>query len=270
MQPIRQPGRAEQQEQILLGNAQLDMLPLRRHPPTLRAGQLAVAEHVVAGMPVEYPAPVHPRAKIGGHGHIRRGGHNPVRQIFQPALAAADFGQHFAKAGLRRAFPPGHVRGGQGRGNGDRRRGQRPAFRRKRAGERHPVQQCLHLCRVGRQPLELVPFMARANAHFGAEQFDLFLRHQPGMVILMPGERQPHAFDGVGDKAGRLVARRVGDAELLDHRIDVMPAEIVHQRRQIIVRERIDDRAHPGLPAQIGQQRLPPGGTALKGEGGIQ
>ena len=36
----RQPGGAQQQEQVLFGDAQLDMLPLGRHPPALRRSQL--------------------------------------------------------------------------------------------------------------------------------------------------------------------------------------------------------------------------------------
>ena len=55
--------------------------------------------------------------------------------------------------------------------------------------------------------------MARADAHGGAEAFHLLLRHQPGVIILMPGEGQAHALDGIGDEAGGLIARSILGAE---------------------------------------------------------
>ena len=45
--------------------------------------------------------------------------------------------------------------------------------------------------------------------------------------------------------------------ERVDHRLDVMAAEIGHQRAQFVVRQRVDDRARLGA-AEIGQQRLAP------------
>ena len=91
------------------------------------------------------------------------------------------------------------------------------------------------------------------------------LRHQPGVVVLVAGERQAHALDGVGDETGRLVALGIGGAQRLDDRFDVMAAQIGHQGAQFLISQLVDDR--PRLrPSQIGQQGLPPGGAALEGQ----
>ncbi len=97
----RQSRRAQQQEQVLLGDAEFDVLTLRRHAPALRARQLRVAEHVVARVPIEDAAAVHPRPEIGRHRHVGRRGHDVLGERLQLALAAADLGQDVAEARLR-------------------------------------------------------------------------------------------------------------------------------------------------------------------------
>ena len=110
--------------------------------------------------------------------------------------------------------------------------------------------------------------MARTNPHRCAEPLHLLLGHQPGVVVLVAGERQAHALDGVGDETGRLIAIGLG-TQRVDHRLDVMAAEIGHQRAELVIRHRIDDRARLGA-AEIGQQRLAPRRTALEGQRRIQ
>ena len=110
--------------------------------------------------------------------------------------------------------------------------------------------------------------MARANAHRGAEPLHLLLRHQAGVVVLVSRERQSHALDRVRNETRRLIAVRLG-AQRVDHRFDVMAAEIGHQRAQIVIRQRVDDRARLGAP-EIGQQRLAPRRAALEGQRRIE
>jgi hypothetical protein len=102
---MAEAGGAEEEKQILLGDAEFDMLALRVHPPALRAGELAVPKHVVAGMPVEHAAAVDPGAEIGGDRDIRAHGDDALREGGSFALGAADFREDLAEAGLR-AHPP--------------------------------------------------------------------------------------------------------------------------------------------------------------------
>ena len=55
--------------------------------------------------------------------------------------------------------------------------------------------------------------------------------HHAGMVVLMAGEGQSHALDGVGKKAGRLVAHR-RMPKSLGQGAEIMPGEVGHQGRQ--------------------------------------
>ena len=70
-------------------------------------------------------------------------------------------------------------------------------------------------CRRQRQAFELVPFVAGAHRHRLAEHLHLRRRHQAGVIVLVAGERQAEAFDGVADEAGRPVV--VGVVERLEH-----------------------------------------------------
>ena len=78
--------------------------------------------------------------------------------------------------------------------------------------------------------------MARADTHGGPEAFHLLLRHQPSMIVLMPGKGQAHALDGIGDEAGGLIASSILGAEGFGQGFNVMPAEIVHQGGKLIIR----------------------------------
>ena len=105
--------------------------------------------------------------------------------------------------------------------------------------------------------------------HLLPEQLHLFLGHQPGVIVLVPCERQAHALDGVGDEAGGLVALGLGRAQGLDDRLDVVAAEIGHQRAELLVVQLVDDAARLGA-AEIGEQRLAPGRAALEGQCGVE
>ena len=93
-------------------------------------------------------------------------------------------------------------------------------------------------------------------------------RHQPGMVVLVPGERQAPALDGVGDEAVRPVVRRA--VERLEQGLQVVPAEIGHQRGQRRVVMPVEQGADAGIAAEIALQMRPPGGAALEAQGGVE
>ena len=58
------------------------------------------------------------------------------------------------------------------------------------------------------------------------------------MIVLVAGHRQAEALDRVGDEAGRLVV--VGALEGLEQRRQVVAAEIVHQRGELVVGALLD------------------------------
>ena len=104
-QRMRQPGRAEQQEQVHLGDAQLDMLAFGRELPFRRRGNFLADEGVGLFGAGKQLAPVDPGAQIGRAGDIRRGGDDALgqhavalRQIIED-LAEAHLGRNFALAG---------------------------------------------------------------------------------------------------------------------------------------------------------------------------
>ena len=92
---VRQAQRAEQQEQVLLGDAEFDVLALRRHAPALRGGKLRVAEHVVLHVPVEDAASVHPGPEIGRDRHVRARRDDALGERCQLPLSPPDFRQQF-------------------------------------------------------------------------------------------------------------------------------------------------------------------------------
>ena len=85
--------------------------------------------------------------------------------------------------------------------------------------------------------------------------------HQPGVVVLVAGERQAVALDRVGDEAGRPV---VGDGvEGVEHRLHVVAGEIGHQPLQRGVVVLVEDRADAGIAVEVALQMLAPALAAL-------
>ena len=111
--------------------------------------------------------------------------------------------------------------------------------------------------------------MARPNPHFGAERLHLLGSHQAGMIILVAGEGQSHALDGVGDETGGLVVG-LGLGQRVQHRFDIVAAQIGHQPRQLGIGQRIDDGANLRVGTEIDQQGGSPGLAALEGQRGIK
>src|SRR5437762_14017420 len=84
------------------------------------------------------------------------------------------------------------------------------------------------------------------------------------MIVLMPGERQTIAFDGVADKTGWAIV--VDSFKDIDQERQVMTTEIVHQSRQLVVRTRFDQSFRSVLSADIVEQAFAPCGAALENE----
>src|SRR6476646_3740312 len=71
--------------------------------------------------------------------------------------------------------------------------------------ERHGVEECLQTFDRCAQSLELVPFVPRPHVVGLLKDLHLRRRHQPGVVVLVAGERQAVTLDSVTDEAGRPV-----------------------------------------------------------------
>jgi hypothetical protein len=75
------PQCREQQKQVALGDAELDVLALRRHRPALRRDDLFLTKGVGA---VENAAAVDPEPEIGRHREIGRGRHDAFGRSTAP------------------------------------------------------------------------------------------------------------------------------------------------------------------------------------------
>ena len=202
-------------------------------------------------------APVHPAAQVGGYGDVGRGRDYVVRKR---GMAACDIGQQPPEALLRRLA-----------GRGGRRQRRRHGHARRvvaalgRLVERDRRQEVVE--RTGRQVEsgERLPLGALGNPHPVAEVGHLLGRHHPRVVVLVAGERQAEALDGVGDEACRPLVLR-GLAEPRQHAVYVVPRQVRHeagQRRVVVLVEQLADA---GGVAQVPHQPRPPGRAALIGQ----
>ena len=96
---VRQSERRQQDEQVHLGDAELDMLALRREFPIEGRGDALALERVGHRLAREQAAPVHPRSEIGRDRDVRRRRDDAAREL---VFAAADLVENGAEAGLRR------------------------------------------------------------------------------------------------------------------------------------------------------------------------
>ena len=166
--------------------------PFGRHAPALRAGHLGVAEHVVTGMPVEDPAPVHPRAEVGRDRHIRGRRHDMRGEYPSIALAAADLAEDFAKPALRGHFPAGQFRHGSRRRHRNHGRGQQPALRRHWRAERPAVEERPEFRLGNIQPLEPSHSWPGRTLHDAWRNVSICSSViRPGMVVLVAANGSP-------------------------------------------------------------------------------
>src|SRR6186997_1611649 len=173
------------------------------------------------------------------------------------AVAAPDFIENGAEAGLR-----GH----------HRLNGHREAVRhvdgwcretpRTSRCDRHAREERLKLLHGRLQSFEPVPFVTWPHTHGLTERLHLLRRHQPGVVVLVAGEGQSEALDRVANEAGRLC--RISTVESIENRWKVMPAEIVHQGRELVVAPLFDQLTDVTLVADLIVQSLAPGRAARK------
>ena len=88
------------------------------------------------------------------------------------------------------------------------------------------------------------------------------------MVVLVAGERQAVALDGVGDEDHRPVV--VDRLEGVHQRRQVVAGEVAHQRRELGVGAPVEQRRHRPLVAELVGQTLAPGGAALEDQRRIE
>ena len=88
------------------------------------------------------------------------------------------------------------------------------------------------------------------------------------MVVLVPGERQAEALDGVGDEDYRPIV--VDRFEGGDEARQVMTAEVCHQPRELLVRALVEEARDGTLVAEVILQALAPSRAALKGQGRVE
>ena len=103
-QPVAEKGMreaegGEQDEQVHLGDAELDMLALRRKIPVERRGDALGLENVLHLLPRKKAAPVDQAAEIGRDGHVRRGRDDARGERL---VGAREFVEDEAEALLRR------------------------------------------------------------------------------------------------------------------------------------------------------------------------
>ena len=135
-------------------------------------------------------------------------------------------------------------------------------------GEGHRRQEFVERPRRQRQARILVPLRAVADMVLAAELRHLIRIHQPGVIVLMPGERQTEALDGVDDETGAVI---VGDAvERLQQRFQIMSRQIGHQRRERLIVMLVQQPADARQLAEIARQLLAPAAPALEHQGRIE
>ena len=115
---------------------------------------------------------------------------------------------------------------------------------------------------------ERLPLVAFGYSHRFLEICHLLNIHKSRVIVLMAGERQAKALDGVNDKAMRHIA--IYCVQRLQHRLHVMACEIGHQVLERIIAIIIDQRAHALSPTDIAQQPFPPRCTTFEGERAVE
>ena len=246
----------------MLRNAELEMPAVRVHGPALRADHLLLPKDIDPRFAREYALGVDPAAQVGRNRHVGRSGDDAFRQR---AFGAGDVGQNAAETLLgRHAFARRRV---QLRRDGDFRRvettmsaavGQERGIGDKGLEHGGPV---LH---AG----ESLPLPAFVNAHSAPEFRHLRRIHDAGVVVLVPGERQVVALDGVGDEAGRAIVGHAPHA--VQDGAHVLAGQVGHQRVQTGVVVTLQQRPNARHVADIAHDLAAPGLTAFVNQGRIE
>ncbi|EGY01413.1 hypothetical protein AZA_88680 [Nitrospirillum viridazoti Y2] len=255
----------QHEEQVVLGDTQLDVLAAGRALPALGGNHLLFAEDVLRLGTGKQAAPVHPGAQVGGHGDVRGGGDDSGGQVI---VALGDLTQNLAEPLLRRHAGTQIHR--QGRWHGDD--GALQAAARltgtSTLGEGHLRQEGIQRRRIDVQASVAVPFLAVLQPAGSLEGGHLVGVHQAGMIVLVSLEGQTAALDRIGDETGRAIVG--GAVEGLKQGGQVMARQVGHEGAQSRVVMGVKDVTDAARVAQIVGQRLAPGGPALEGQRGIQ
>ena len=252
-QRMRQPERRQQDEQVVLGDAELDVLALRRHHPALGRDHLLLAEDVLAPVAIEEAAAIDPAAEVGGDGDVRRGRDDAVGE--RTALAR-EIGEDAAEALLRRHRCRGRQR--QLRRHRHPRRHE-PALRARR--ERHLPEELQEFRGREVESGEGVPLRTVGDAVAALELGHLVGVHQAGVIVLVAGERQAEALDRVDDEADALVVCH--GVEGFEQRLHVVPGQVGHEGGQTVVVMLVEQLADARQLAEIAQQMLAPAAPPL-------
>ena len=221
-----------------LGNAKVDQLH-----------DAVVVEDQVAGLDVPVDDSVAVRVLEPGAGLA----HDVDRLVhLHPAAVAQDP----AECRLGRLF--GAIGNRNGIRHGDHRR-QRRAARKHGAGRFDEGLEILGA--VVAKPGERLPFLPFGDAQTCPERLHLGGVHQPGVVVLVPLERQAVAFDRVGDEHGGALI--VGFCKGFDQGLDTVAAKVEHQRRKRGIVHAGNQVQRQPVSSQIGLEPRAPGSAAL-------
>lgn len=257
-QRMGETGGSQQQEEVHLGNAEFDMLPLRREMPFLRGRHPFVAKRIGPRIAGKQATPVDPGAEIGRDSDIRGRRHDPGGQC---RVGLCQCIEDLAEAGLRRQNAILQQDRPRCR-NALRLEASRPRLKEWYTGEESLCIGAVDHCR------KRVPLRAGCNLHRRLEIGHLACCHQAGMIVLVTGKRRAPALDRIGQEDRRPVV--VNAVERIGQRRQAMAAEIVHEVSQFGIGTPLDQRRHAALVADLVEQSAPPGGPALEGQCGIK
>ena len=222
---------------------------------------MPLAEQIGLGGAREHAGLVDPAAEIGRDRHVGRRGHDAAREF---AARAADLVHDLAEALL------GGDCGRSAQAH-RRHRQRRVAFTERRAfgGDRHSGQEAAKPLRCDVEAGGRAPFRAVGNPLHRFESRHLRRIHQSGMIVLVPGQGQVPALDGIGDETMRGFVRRSG-VEGLDQRFHVMTGEIGHELVERFVVMRLEQARDSRDMAEIGLQPRAPSRSTLVGQRGVK
>ena len=133
--------------------------------------------------------------------------------------------------------------------------------------ERHGAEEGVELLGGQVEARERVPLLPRGHLHGGLKAGHLLSAHQPRVVVLVAGQGQSVALDGVGDETGRQVV--VDLVEGVEDRGHVVAGQVGHERVQRVVIEPVEERADPVHRAEVALELAAPGLPALERQRGV-
>ncbi len=240
-QLVREPEGAEGEKEIVLGDAELDVLPRGRFLPLHRLGRLGEEVGSRRGRPHAFA--IDPARQMRGHRHVGRQGDDMIAHGHSPELAE-DASEGFLGGRLGRIALVELVRDlGLGTMEGRRLERRGPAADQSRLRARR-----------GKD----VPLVSRRHAERLAKGFQLRRAEQRTVIHGITRERQPPALDGLGEDHARLGALAPRLLEGFEDGGEVVAAHVSHRRLQRrvgqIAKEAIERRIH--LPVRGRDQRL--------------